>query len=183
MAESGDKVRPANRLASSWWFSRSAVVPVIRASRPRRCARRYLGGIAEVQSGTESSDEVTPSADPAARSDELPDAAGAAAELSDGGSVFAEVQSDTESGAATPSEDPAARSDALPDAAGAAAELSDGGSVLAEVQSDTESGGAATPSEDPAARSDELPDAAGAAAELSDGGSVLERGGLTSAPM
>jgi hypothetical protein len=97
MAESGDKVRPANRLASSWWFSRSAVVPVIRVSRPRRCARRYLGGIAEVQSGTESGDAVTPSKDPAARSDELPDSAGAEAELSDGGSVFAEVQSDTKS--------------------------------------------------------------------------------------
>jgi hypothetical protein len=96
----------SEQAACAWWMddadanaplNSSAPRTIIRASRPRRCARRYLGGIAEVQSGTESGDAVTPSEDPAARSDELPDSAGAEAELSDGGSVFAEVQSDTKS--------------------------------------------------------------------------------------
>jgi hypothetical protein len=89
-----------------------------------------LGGIAEVQSGTEGGDAVTPSEDSAARSDELPDSEGAEAELSDGGSVFAGVKSGTESGgAAAPPEASAARSDELPDSEGAEAELSDGGSI------------------------------------------------------
>src|SRR5271167_766150 len=77
MAESGGMVRPANMRVSSWWLSRSAVVPVIRAPRPCRCARRYLGGIAEVQSGNESGGAAAPSEDSAARSDELPDSVGA----------------------------------------------------------------------------------------------------------
>src|SRR5215471_17353091 len=99
MAKSGGKVRPANRPASSWWLSRSAVVSIIPAPRPRRCARTYLGGIAEVQSGTERGDAAAPPQDPAAGSDELPDPVGPEAELSDGGGVFAGVKSGTESGA------------------------------------------------------------------------------------